>query len=63
MMTGMATTTAKESLGLVTTIIAVAPISSSRLRSACEITVLAAALICVVSAVSRDITSPECDTS
>ncbi len=33
------------------------------LRKACEITVLAAALTCVVSAVSRDITSPECDTS
>ena len=61
MMTGMAITTASESLGLVTTIIATAPISSRRLRSACEITVLAAALTCVVSAVSRDITSPECD--
>ena len=63
MMTGMARTTASESLGLVTTIIAVAPIRTSALRSAWEITVLAAALICVVSAVSRDITSPECDTS
>ena len=55
--------TASDSLGLVTTIMAVAPISTSMLRSACEITVLAAALIWVVSAVSRDITSPECDTS
>ena len=62
-MIGMAMTTASESLGLVTTIIAVAPMRSSRLRSACEIAVLAAALTCVVSAVSRDITSPECETS
>ena len=62
-MTGMAISTASDSLGLVTTIMTAAPIRSSTLRSACEITVLAAALICVVSAVSRDITSPECDTS
>ena len=63
MMTGMAISTASDNLGLVTTIITVAPISSRILRSDCEIAVLAAALTCVVSAVSRDITSPECDTS
>ena len=38
-------------------------VSRGGFSSACEITVPAAALTCVVSAVSRDITSPECDTS
>jgi len=63
MMTGMAISTASDNLGLVTTIMTVAPIRRRMLRKACEIAVLAAALTCVVSAVSRDITSPECDTS
>ncbi len=63
MMTGMAISTASDSLGLVTTIMTAAPANRSMLRSACEITVLAAALTWVVSAVSREITSPECDTS
>ena len=55
--------TASDSLVLVTTIMMAPPTSSSVLRMACEIAVLAAAFTCVVSAVSRDITSPECDTS
>ena len=63
MITGMAMSTASDNFGLVTTIMTAAPAKSSTLRSACEITVLAAPLTCVVSAVSRDITSPECDTS
>ena len=62
-MIGMAMSTASDSLGLVTTIITTAPTSSSVLRIAWLIAVLAAALTCVVSAVSRDITSPEWDTS
>ncbi len=41
-------------------IITSAPMSMMLLRSACEIAVPAAALICVVSAVRRLMTSPEC---
>ncbi len=62
-MKGMAMSTASDNFGLVTTIMMMAPISTSALRSACEMAVLAAALTWVVSAVRRDITSPEWDTS
>ena len=56
---GIASSTKPESLGLVTTIIAVAPINSIRLRSAIETEAPTADLSCVVSAVSREINSPE----
>ena len=59
----MAISTSSDSRGLVTIIIATAPIMTTKLRKAWVMTVLAAALICVVSAVSRDITSPECAVS
>ncbi len=59
----MARSTSSDSLGLVTIIMATAPSMTTILRKACEIVLLAAALICVVSAVSRDITSPECTVS
>ncbi len=58
-MMGMAMTTSSDSRGLVTVIITTAPSKRTALRKAWLITVPAAALICVVSAVSRDITSPE----
>ena len=54
----IAASTNAESRGLDTTIIAVAPINSTKFRSAMEIDVPAAALICVVSAVSREVRSP-----
>ena len=44
MITGMAMSTASDNFGLVTTIMTAAPTRSSTLRSACEITVLAARL-------------------
>ncbi len=59
----MAINTASDNVVLVTIIIMTAPVSRRMLRSACEIAVLAVALTCVVSAVIRDIISPECDTS
>ena len=62
-MTGMAISTSNDSFGLVTIIMATAPTRITMLRKAWLIVVLAAALICVVSAVSRDITSPECAVS
>lgn len=62
-MMGMAIRTSSDSFGLVTIIMMTAPINTTALRSACEMAVLAAALIWVVSAVSRDITSPECAVS
>ena len=57
-MIGIAASTKAESRGLVTTIMALAPTNSTRLRSATETELPTAALICVVSAVSREITSP-----
>ena len=57
-MIGIAASTKAESRGLDTTIIAVAPTNSTKLRSAIEMDVPAAALICVVSAVRRETTSP-----
>jgi len=57
-MTGMAASTKAERRGLVTTIIAVAPKNRTRLRKATETEAPTAALIWVVSAVSREISSP-----
>src|ERR1700728_2714679 len=57
-MIGIAASTKDDSRGLVTTIIVLAPMNSTRLRSATETEVPTAALTCVVSAVSREITSP-----
>ncbi len=57
-MIGIAASTKDESRGLVTTIMALAPTNSTRLRSAMETEVPTADLTCVVSAVSREITSP-----
>ncbi len=56
--TGIAAITKKESRGLVTTIITAEPRNSTRLRSATDIDVPTAILICVVSAVRRDTSSP-----
>ena len=58
-MTGMAASTKPESRGLVTTIMAAEPKNSTMLRSAIDIEAPTAALICVVSAVSRDTSSPD----
>ena len=55
---GIASSTKPDSRGLVITIIAVAPMNSIRLRSAIETEAPTADLICVVSAVSREISSP-----
>ena len=57
-MIGMAPSTNADNRGLVTTIMALAPTNSTTLRSATETEVPTAALICVVSAVSRETTSP-----
>ncbi len=57
-MIGIAASTKAESLGLVTTIMTLAPTNKTRLRSATEIDEPTLALICVVSAVSRDTISP-----
>ncbi len=57
-MIGIAASTKAESRGLVTTIMALAPTNSTRLRSATETEEPTAALICVVSAVSRETISP-----
>ena len=54
----MAPSTKAESRGLVTTIMVAAPMNSTRLRSAIDTEAPTAALIWVVSAVSRDIISP-----
>src|SRR3981081_3333410 len=56
--TGIASSTKPDSLGLVITIIAVAPTNSRKLRSAIDTDAPAADLIWVVSAVSREISSP-----
>ena len=56
--TGIASSTKPESLGLVITIIAVAPMNSIMLRSAIDTEAPTADLIWVVSAVSREISSP-----
>ena len=50
--------TKPESRGLVTIIIAEEPTNSTRLRSATETDEPTALLICVVSAVSREVISP-----
>ena len=55
----MAINTIAESLGLVINIMMKAPISMMALRANCESAVPAATFICVVSAVSRLIISPE----
>jgi len=57
-MIGIATSTKVESRGLVATIMAVAPTNKTRLRSAAETETPTAPFICIVSAVSREITSP-----
>ena len=57
--TGMAPSTKAESRGLVTTIMRAEPKNSTRLRSATETDAPTAALIWVVSAVSRDTSSPD----
>jgi len=57
-MTGIASSTKPESRGLVMTIMVVAPMNSIRLRSAIETEAPTADLIWVVSAVSREISSP-----
>ncbi len=57
-MSGIAASTKADRYGLVTTIMALAPRNSTRLRSATETELPTAALICVVSAVSREMTSP-----
>ena len=57
--TGIASSTEAESRALVTTIIATEPKNSTRLRSAIETDAPTAALIWVVSAVSRDTSSPD----
>ena len=56
--TGIAPSTKPESLGLVITIIVADPANSTRLRSATDTDDPTADLICVVSAVSRDVSSP-----
>ena len=56
----MAASPRAASVGLVTNIMVSAPISMMRLRSAWLSADPAAPLICVVSAVRRLITSPEC---
>ena len=56
--TGMAASTKPDSFGLVTTIMVAEPVNSTRLRSAIEIDAPTADLICVVSAVSREVNSP-----
>ena len=58
-MTGMAPSTKAERRGLVTTIMAAEPKNSTRLRSAIDTEAPTAALIWVVSAVSRDTSSPD----
>src|SRR4029077_7673592 len=55
---GMASSTRPESLGLVITIIAVAPTNSIKLRNAIETEAPEAHLIWVVAAVRREISSP-----
>ena len=57
-MIGIAASTKAESRGLVTTIMTLAPMNSTQLRSATETEDPTLALICVVSAVSREIISP-----
>ncbi len=57
-MTGMAASTKAESLGLVTTIIAIAPTNMKRLRSAIEADEPKVALSWVVSAERREAISP-----
>ena len=56
--TGIASSTKPDSFGLVITIMAVAPMNSIMLRSAIETEAPTADLIWVVSAVSRDTSSP-----
>ena len=55
---GMAASTKPDSFGLVTTIMVAEPKNSTRLRSATDTEEPTADLICVVSAVSREVSSP-----
>ena len=57
-MIGMAASTNADSRGLLTTIMTLAPINSTKFRNATETELPTAALICVVSAVNREINSP-----
>ena len=57
-MIGIATSTNSDRRGLVTTIMAAEPKNSTTLRSATETDEPTALLICVVSAVSREVISP-----
>ncbi len=56
---GIASSTKPDNFGLVITIMAVAPMNSIMLRSAIDTDAPTADLIWVVSAVSRDTSSPE----
>src|SRR3978361_1474006 len=58
-MTGIASSTKPDSFGLVITIMVAAPRNSITLRSAIDTEAPTADLIWVVSAVSRDTSSPE----
>ena len=60
---GMAPSTNPDSFGLVATIMIEAPRNSTRLRSAIDTDAPTAALIWVVSAVSRESNSPLCERS
>ena len=57
-MTGIAASTKADSLGLVTTIIVIAPTNKNRLRSASDAEEPNVALSCVVSAERREAMSP-----
>src|ERR1700733_10802537 len=57
-MSGMATSTKADSLGLLYAIRATAPMNMKRVRKAIDADEPNAALICVVSAVRRDTSSP-----
>ena len=57
-MIGIAAMTKNDSRGLVTTIMADEPRNSTMLRSATDTDEPTALLICVVSAVSREVSSP-----
>ncbi len=57
--TGMAASDRAERLGLVTTIIVIAPTNMATLRSAIDAEEPTADLICVASAVRRETTSPD----
>ncbi len=62
-MSGIATRTRIESLGLVITIIVTAPTNRKALRRRIEIEMPNTDLTCVASAVSREMISPDCERS